>query len=196
MANGARWQAGVARKVRAESSAWRRHLLQAWGSVPGRWDASLSCSVLPRAVCFGELNPRALGNAGCFSAAPRPERVAQTVSAFAVYTQHRFRLPPEPVAAPAWFQLARQEQAVQGLPWAPVVLLGRFRIVSSIVGASTHMPQLHVHLPGEDGLRHVLSPAATARVVTGGRGDWRLAWEMDGGIAFPQLVISPRSGRA
>lgn len=103
---------------------------------------------------------------------------------------------PEPVAAPAWFQLARQEQAVQGLPWAPVILLGRLRIVSSIVGASTHMPQLHVHLPGEDGLRHILSPAATARVVTGGRGDWRLAWEMDGGIAFPQLVISPRSGRA
>lgn len=150
----------------------------------------------PRAICFRELNPRALGNAGCFSAAPRPEHVAQTVSAFVVYTQHRFRLTPEPVAAPAWFQLARQEQAVQGLPWASVVLLGRFRIVSSIVGASTHMPQLHVHLPGEDGLRRILSPAATARVVTGGRGDWRLAWEMDGGIAFPQLVISPRSGRA
>lgn len=45
------------------------------------------------------------------------------------------------------------------------------------------------------GRGHVPAPGAVT-VVTGGRRDPRLTREMDGGAGFPQLVISPCSGKA
>lgn len=56
-----------------------------------------------------------------------------------VDVQRGFQLTPEALTAPAWFQLARQQQAVQGPPPGHQLSFWGGLKVFPLVGASTHM---------------------------------------------------------
>lgn len=112
--------------------------------------------------------------------------------------QHRFQLTPEALTAPAWFQLARQEQAVQGPPPGHQSSFWGGLKAFPLVAASTQMFHIHIYLP-DDGLRHILSlwaswPLPRSSPAACGTRDSPGRWM--GGIASLQLVISPRSGKA